>query len=60
MYPAAITVCYYAMRTPHAPLLSAEELAQTSVITLSHYNQHAGSFWEGTKDHDESESGFMG
>ncbi len=56
MYPAATTVCYYAMRKPHAPLLNAEELAQTSVITLSHYNQHAHSFWEGTKDHDVSQN----
>jgi SAM-dependent methyltransferase len=44
------------MRTPQAPRLSAEELAQTSAITLSHYNQHAGSFWEGTKDHDVSQN----
>jgi SAM-dependent methyltransferase len=40
------------MRSRHPPLLSPKELAQTSVITLGHYNQHADSFWEGTKDHD--------
>ena len=40
------------MRTPQAPLLSAKELAETSSITLNHYNQHADSFWEGTRDHD--------
>ena len=40
------------MRTPHLPRLSAQQLAQTSVITLRHYNEHADSFWNGTKDHD--------
>ena len=44
------------MRTPQAPLLSAEELAETSSITLGHYNQHADSFWEGTRDHDVSQN----
>jgi len=44
------------MRTPQAPLLSAEELAETSSITLSHYNQHADSFWEGTRDHDVNQN----
>jgi SAM-dependent methyltransferase len=32
--------------------LSNEELAKTSTITLSHYEQHADNFWEGTRDHD--------
>jgi SAM-dependent methyltransferase len=40
------------MRARHARILSAEELAETSSITLGHYNQHANSFWEGTRDHD--------
>jgi SAM-dependent methyltransferase len=44
------------MRTPQAPLLSTEELAETSSITLRHYNQHADSFWEGTKDHDVTQN----
>ena len=44
------------MRTPHPPRLSAQQLAQTSVITLSHYNEHADSFWSGTKDHDVSQN----
>ena len=35
---------------------SDEELAQTATITLSHYNQHANSFWEGTRDHDVSQN----
>jgi len=39
---------------PHK--LSDEELAQTSSITLSHYNQHAASFWAGTRDHDVSQN----
>ena len=33
-------------------MLSPDELAKTSSITLRHYNQHATSFWQGTKDHD--------
>ena len=36
--------------------LSDEELAQTSAITLSHYNQHAADFWAGTRDHDVSQN----
>ena len=44
------------MRTPQRSRLSAEELAQTSAITLGHYNDHAESFWEGTKDHDVSQN----
>ena len=44
------------MRTLQAPLLSAQELAETSSITLGHYNQHADSFWEGTRDHDVSQN----
>ena len=30
--------------------------AETSSITLAHYNQHAESFWEGTRDHDVSQN----
>jgi SAM-dependent methyltransferase len=44
------------MRARHAPRLSAKQLARTSVITLDHYNQHADSFWNGTKDHDVSQN----
>jgi len=36
--------------------LSAEELAKTSLVTLGHYNAHAHSFWEGTRDHDVSQN----
>ncbi len=32
--------------------LSAVEIAKTSAITLGHYNQHAESFWAGTRNHD--------
>ena len=38
------------------PRLSAEELAQTSSITLAHYNANATSFWQGTRDHDVSQN----
>ena len=44
------------MRTPYRPRLSAEELAQTSAVTLRHYNAYADSFWDGTKDHDVSQN----
>jgi SAM-dependent methyltransferase len=35
---------------------TAAQLAETSTITLAHYNQHAESFWEGTRDHDVSQN----
>ena len=44
------------MQTRGAPQLTPEELAETSSITLGHYNQHADSFWEGTRDHDVSQN----
>ncbi len=36
--------------------LSDDELAQTSTITLAHYNRHAESFWAGTRDHDVAQN----
>jgi SAM-dependent methyltransferase len=36
--------------------LKANELAQTSSATLRHYNEHAESFWEGTRDHDVTQN----
>ncbi|MGE5215597.1 MAG: class I SAM-dependent DNA methyltransferase [Chloroflexota bacterium] len=36
--------------------LSVDELAKTSAITLAHYNDHAESFWAGTRDHDVSQN----
>lgn len=56
MYTAVTTIRSHGMRTPHLPRLSTQELAQTSVITLRHYNEHADSFWNGTKDHDVSQN----
>ena len=44
------------MRARHCPRLTAEQLAQTSIITLQYYNDYADSFWEGTKDHDVSQN----
>jgi SAM-dependent methyltransferase len=44
------------MRTPEPTLLTAEELAETSSITLGHYNRHAESFWLGTREHDVSQN----
>ena len=44
------------MRTAHSTLLTPEELADTSSITLGHYNRHAESFWRGTRDHDVSQN----
>lgn len=32
------------------------QLAEISAINLAHYNQHAESFWEGTRDHDVSQN----
>jgi SAM-dependent methyltransferase len=36
--------------------LTPEKLTETSSITLAHYNAHAESFWEGTRDHDVSQN----
>ena len=44
------------MLTPKSPRFTDEKLAQSSAITLAHYNRHAESFWEGTRDHDVSQN----
>ena len=36
--------------------LPPDELIRTSTITLAHYNEHADSFWHGTRDHDVSQN----
>ncbi|HEV7856517.1 MAG TPA: class I SAM-dependent methyltransferase [Herminiimonas sp.] len=36
--------------------LSTEDLHQITDTTLDHYNQHASSFWEGTRTHDVSQN----
>jgi SAM-dependent methyltransferase len=36
--------------------LSDQALAETSSITLNHYNRHAENFWQGTKTHDVSQN----
>ena len=36
--------------------LSSEQLAQTSSITLNHYNERAEIFWRDTRDHDVSQN----
>ena len=32
--------------------LSSEDLQQIATRTLAHYEQHAQSYWEGTREHD--------
>jgi SAM-dependent methyltransferase len=36
--------------------LTAEDLAQITRRTLSHYDERARDFWEGTRDHDVSQN----
>jgi SAM-dependent methyltransferase len=36
--------------------LGPEELARISALTLEHYNQRAGDFFEGTRNHDVSQN----
>ena len=36
--------------------LSPNDLSSASTITLGHYNEHADSFWSGTRDHDVSQN----
>lgn len=38
------------------PPLTAAQLAAVSRHTIGHYDQHAASFWEGTRDHDVSQN----
>jgi hypothetical protein len=33
-----------------------EELDEIETVTLSHYNQNAEAFWNGTKDHDVTQN----
>lgn len=37
-------------------ILTTEELTKTSATTLGHYNRHADSFWEDTRDHDVTQN----
>ena len=36
--------------------LKPEDLAKISDFTLSHYNEHAEDFWEGTRDHNVNQN----
>ncbi len=36
--------------------LSPEDLQEIAARTLAHYDQHAQSYWEGTRDHDVSQN----
>lgn len=36
--------------------LNSEDLQQVAARTLAHYEQHAQSYWEGTRDHDVSQN----
>src|SRR5215469_1980931 len=36
--------------------LNPEDLAKISDITLSHYNEHAEDFWEGTRGHNVNQN----
>lgn len=36
--------------------LSSEDLQNIATRTLAHYEQHAQSYWEGTRDHDVSQN----
>ena len=36
--------------------LNPEHLAKITDFTLSHYNEHAEDFWEGTRDHNVNQN----
>src|SRR5262249_29269982 len=36
--------------------LNPEDLAKITEFTLSHYNEHAEDFWEGTRDHNVNQN----
>jgi SAM-dependent methyltransferase len=42
--------------SPKTAKLSDQTLAETSSITLNHYNRHAENFWQGTQTHDVSQN----
>jgi SAM-dependent methyltransferase len=42
--------------SPKTVKLSDQALAETSTITLNHYNRHAENFWQGTQTHDVSQN----
>src|SRR5262249_17494172 len=35
---------------------NTQDLEEIAHLTLEHYNQHAGEFWQGTRDHDVSQN----
>ena len=37
-------------------MLGPDDLARIADVTLAHYDEHAGDFWEGTRDHDVSQN----
>ena len=37
-------------------LLTPDDLQRIAARTLSHYDEHAQSYWEGTRDHDVSQN----
>jgi SAM-dependent methyltransferase len=37
-------------------ILTADDLQRIAARTLAHYDQHARSYWEGTRDHDVSQN----
>jgi len=37
-------------------LLTPDDLQRIAARTLSHYNEHAHAYWEGTRDHDVSQN----
>ncbi|HWX76330.1 MAG TPA: class I SAM-dependent methyltransferase [Candidatus Acidoferrales bacterium] len=55
-FDTAGPLVFHHMRITNLSLLTAEELAKTSSITLRHYNETADSFWAGTRDHDVSQN----
>jgi SAM-dependent methyltransferase len=38
------------------PALTPEQLDQITRATVGHYDEHADSFWQGTRDHDVSQN----
>lgn len=37
-------------------MLGPDDLARIADVTLAHYDERAGDFWEGTRDHDVSQN----
>ena len=49
-------VCFWHKADITIAVMNPEDLAKITDFTLSHYNEHAEDFWEGTRDHNVNQN----